>query len=178
MNALQTSSPRCWREQDYGCTAPRPGPITSVLTPGGMRRELSVAKAEALLARIRPGDDVARVRLQIARDHLADIRAVDARLKAIGATSPRRPNRTVSSASEPQYRRSRRQYFTARHDVGVAAEQIVALARRRASSPPLTEGRSPGRRAVNFSPESGICLRRGATSTKLTSVNAHGRRDR
>jgi hypothetical protein len=59
-----------------------------VLTPGGMRRELSVAKAEALLARIRPGDDVARVRLQIVRDHLADTRAVDARLKAIGATSP------------------------------------------------------------------------------------------
>jgi transposase len=55
------------------------------LTPGGMRRELSAGKAEALLDRIRPGDDVARIRLQLARDHLADIRAPDARLKAAAA---------------------------------------------------------------------------------------------
>jgi transposase len=33
------------------------------LTPGGMRRELTAGKAEALLARIRPGDDVAAIRL-------------------------------------------------------------------------------------------------------------------
>jgi hypothetical protein len=46
-----------------------------------MRRELTANKAQALLARIRPADDVAAVRLHIARDHLADIRALDARLK-------------------------------------------------------------------------------------------------
>jgi transposase len=46
-----------------------------------MRRELSAGKAQALLARIRPGGEVAAIRLQIARDHLADIRALDARLK-------------------------------------------------------------------------------------------------
>jgi transposase len=56
--------------------------LLAELTPGGMRRELSAGKAEALLARIRPGDDVGRIRLQLARDHLADIRALDARLKA------------------------------------------------------------------------------------------------
>lgn len=50
-----------------------------------MRRELSANKAQSLLARIRPRDDVGRGRLQIARDHLADIRALDARLKFFGA---------------------------------------------------------------------------------------------
>lgn len=55
--------------------------LLAELTPGGMRRELTANKAQALLARIRPADDVAAVRLQIARDHLADIRALDARLK-------------------------------------------------------------------------------------------------
>jgi transposase len=48
------------------------------LTPGGMRREPSANKAQALLARIRPPGDVAAIRPQIARDHLADIRALDA----------------------------------------------------------------------------------------------------
>ncbi len=59
--------------------------LLAELTPGGMRRELTAGKAEALLARIRPGDDVGRVRLQLARDHLADIRALDARLKTSAA---------------------------------------------------------------------------------------------
>jgi transposase len=59
--------------------------LLAELTPGGMRRELTAGKAGALLARIRPGDDVARVRLQLARDHLADVTALDARLKAAAA---------------------------------------------------------------------------------------------
>ena len=58
--------------------------LLAELTPGGMRRELSANKAQALLALIRPGDDVGQVRVQIARDHLADIRALDARIKYIG----------------------------------------------------------------------------------------------
>jgi transposase len=57
--------------------------LLAELTPGGMRRELSANKAQALLARIRPAGDVAAVRMHIARDHLADIRALDARLKYI-----------------------------------------------------------------------------------------------
>jgi transposase len=55
--------------------------LLAELIPGGMRRELTAGKARALLDRIRPRDDVARIRLQLARDHLADIRALDARLK-------------------------------------------------------------------------------------------------
>ena len=58
--------------------------LLTELTPGGMRRELTANKAQALLARIRPADDVGRVRVHIARDHLADIRALDARIKYIG----------------------------------------------------------------------------------------------
>ena len=58
--------------------------LLAELTPGGMRRELSANKAQALLALIRPADDVGRVRVHIARDHLADIRALDARIKYIG----------------------------------------------------------------------------------------------
>lgn len=78
----------CGRREELGAlrtqAACRLHRLLAELTPGGMRRELSAAKAEALLAKIRPGDDVAKVRLQIARDHLADICALDARLKTIG----------------------------------------------------------------------------------------------
>jgi transposase len=59
--------------------------LLAELTPGGMRRELSANTAQALLARIRPADDVSKVRMHIARDHLADIRALDARIKYLGA---------------------------------------------------------------------------------------------
>jgi transposase len=58
--------------------------LLAELTPGGMRQELSANKAQALLARVRPADDVGRVRVQIARDHLADIRALDARITYLG----------------------------------------------------------------------------------------------
>jgi transposase len=58
--------------------------LLAELTPGGMRRELSANKAQALLARIRPAGEVSQVRMHIARDHLADIRALDARIKYIG----------------------------------------------------------------------------------------------
>jgi transposase len=57
--------------------------LLAELTPGGMRRELSANKAQALLARIRPVGEVSQVRMLIARDHLADIRALDARIKYI-----------------------------------------------------------------------------------------------
>jgi transposase len=48
-----------------------------------MRRELP-GKAQALLARIRPADDVGRVRVHIARGHLADIGALDAQITYLG----------------------------------------------------------------------------------------------
>jgi transposase len=59
--------------------------LLAELTPGGMRGELCASKAEAVLVRLRPADEVGRIRLQLARDHLADIKALDARMKAIGA---------------------------------------------------------------------------------------------
>jgi transposase len=58
--------------------------LLAELTPGGMRGELSANKAQALLARIRPAGDVSKVRMHIARDHLADVRALDARIKYLG----------------------------------------------------------------------------------------------
>jgi transposase len=58
--------------------------LLAELTPGGMRRELPADKAQALLARIRPAGEVSQVRMHIARDHLAGIRALDARIKYIG----------------------------------------------------------------------------------------------
>jgi transposase len=79
----------CDRRQELGAlrtqAACRLHRLLAELTPGGMRRELSANKAQALLARIRPADDVSKVRMDIARDHLADIRALDARLKYLGA---------------------------------------------------------------------------------------------
>ena len=68
--------------------------LLAELTPGGMSRELSAGKAAAVLARIRPGDEVSRIRLQLAADHLADIRALDARMKTIG-DADRRAGRRV-----------------------------------------------------------------------------------
>jgi len=58
--------------------------LLAELTPGGIRRELYASKAEAVLVRLRPADEVSRIRLQLAYDHLADIKALDARMKAIG----------------------------------------------------------------------------------------------
>jgi transposase len=59
--------------------------LLAELTPGGMRGELCASKAEAVLVRLRPDDEVGRIRLQLARDHLADITALDAKMKAVGA---------------------------------------------------------------------------------------------
>jgi transposase len=59
--------------------------LLAELTPGGMRRELSAAKAEAVLTRLRPADEVGCIRAQLAADHLQDIKALDVRLKATSA---------------------------------------------------------------------------------------------
>jgi transposase len=59
--------------------------LLAELTPGGMRRELCASKAEAVLARLRPEQEAGLIRLQLAHDHLSDIKALDARLKTIRA---------------------------------------------------------------------------------------------
>ncbi len=53
------------------------------LTPGGMGSEISAGKAAALLGKIQPADDIAAVHLQLAHEHLDDIRSADAKLKAL-----------------------------------------------------------------------------------------------
>jgi transposase len=56
-----------------------------ILIPGGASRRLTAAKARALLGRVRPVDEVARLRKALARDQLADLVAIDKRLAAINA---------------------------------------------------------------------------------------------
>ena len=53
------------------------------LSPGGASRHLSVTKARALLAGIRPRDQVGKARKQLALEHVADIADLDAKLKAM-----------------------------------------------------------------------------------------------
>jgi transposase len=55
--------------------------LLAELTPGGMQSQLSAKKAEEILLRLRPDEEVGQLRLQIALDHLGDIRALDRRIK-------------------------------------------------------------------------------------------------
>src|SRR6266704_580353 len=64
--------------------------VPARLAPGGMRRELPAGKAQALLARIRPADDVGRVRLHIARGHLGP---AGGRITVVAAQDRRPPGR-------------------------------------------------------------------------------------
>jgi hypothetical protein len=50
-----------------------------------MSSELSAKKAASVLVRLRPEGEVARVRFQLASEHLADIEAIDAKIKATTA---------------------------------------------------------------------------------------------
>ena len=71
-----------------------------VLLPGGASRNLTAAKAKAILSRIRPRDDLGRLRRQLIADQIADLVAIDRRLadinrqiKAAVAKAPTRLNR-------------------------------------------------------------------------------------
>jgi transposase len=55
------------------------------LTAGGTHRGLRASRAEQLLAKLRPVDPVGVVRWQLAHQHLDDIRALDAKMKAVRA---------------------------------------------------------------------------------------------
>jgi transposase len=54
-----------------------------VLLPGGAPRSLTVAKAKAILSRIRPRDELGRLRRQLIADQIADLAAIDRRLADI-----------------------------------------------------------------------------------------------
>jgi transposase len=53
------------------------------LLPGGAPRELSAERAAQLLVSVRPSDPAGVMRRDIAKDHIADIRALDRRLDTI-----------------------------------------------------------------------------------------------
>lgn len=54
------------------------------LTPGGMARKLGAGKALRALALLRPDTPVDVVRIQLAHEHVADIEALDMKIKAMG----------------------------------------------------------------------------------------------
>jgi transposase len=53
------------------------------LTPGGMARKLGAAKALHTLALLRPDTPVDLVRVQLAHEHVADIQALDSKIKTV-----------------------------------------------------------------------------------------------
>lgn len=53
------------------------------LTPGGMNKELSAGKAASMLARIRPRDQVGKLRRSLATQHLAEVRTLDRQIKTV-----------------------------------------------------------------------------------------------
>jgi transposase len=59
--------------------------LLRALLPGGAPRDLSAGRAEALLTSIKAAGPVEHTRVQLATDMVADLRAVDARLKANAA---------------------------------------------------------------------------------------------
>lgn len=57
--------------------------LLAELTPGGTYRGLKASRAQQLLDKLRPDDPVGQVRLQLAEQHLDDIRALDAKMKTV-----------------------------------------------------------------------------------------------
>jgi transposase len=57
--------------------------LLAELTPGGTHRGLRANRARHLLDKLQPEDPVARVRLQLAEQHLDDIVALDAKMKTL-----------------------------------------------------------------------------------------------
>jgi len=54
------------------------------LTPGGLARKLGADKALRTLALLRPDTPIDVVRVQLAHEHVADIQALDVKIKAVG----------------------------------------------------------------------------------------------
>ena len=55
------------------------------LVPGGAPQALTVAKAKALLAKVRPRDEVGRLRRRLVAEQIADLVAIDRRLAEVAA---------------------------------------------------------------------------------------------
>lgn len=56
-----------------------------ILLPGGAPRSLTAAKAKEILGRIRPRDEVGRLRRKLLADQIADLVSIDRRLKEVNA---------------------------------------------------------------------------------------------
>ncbi len=54
------------------------------LVPGGAPRALTAAKVKQLLAKVRPGDEVGRLRRRLIAEQIADLVAIDRRLHEVG----------------------------------------------------------------------------------------------
>ncbi len=74
--------------------------LLAELTPGGMRQPITALKAEAVLAKLRPTDEVGAIRLQLAHEHLEDIKVLDAKMKKIGGEIAVLVKATGSSLTE------------------------------------------------------------------------------
>lgn len=59
--------------------------LLSELIPGKKKRDLSAAQAKKMLASVRPRDIAGKTRRRMAAEELADLVAVDAKLKAMKA---------------------------------------------------------------------------------------------
>jgi transposase len=74
--------------------------LLRALLAGGAPRELSAAKAAALLRTIRPTGQIERVRKQLAGDLVTDIRSLDAKLKANAEAMAELVKQTGSTLTE------------------------------------------------------------------------------
>jgi transposase len=70
------------------------------LTPGGMSRKLKADKALHALGLLRPDTPVDVVRIQLAREHVDDIQALDAKIKTISAQIGRLVDDTGTGLTE------------------------------------------------------------------------------
>jgi transposase len=58
------------------------------LIPGGVSKKLTAGQAGRILASITPADAVAKVRWQLAAEHAADLRGIDARIRQTRRSGP------------------------------------------------------------------------------------------
>ncbi len=68
------------------------------LVPGGIRKEIVVTQADQILATIEPVTATQRQRVELAHETLDEIRALDARLKAIEGSDHRGGDRVGNVA--------------------------------------------------------------------------------
>jgi len=70
------------------------------LLPGGAKKDLSAAQAKALLAKVRPRDQVGKTRRRLAAELVADLEQIYARKKTADRTRRSEPFRSSLAAPE------------------------------------------------------------------------------